>query len=88
MQIDKGSEVVVAAFRNSQNLTMIIGSVIAKSGCWSMIKGGVTPDQTMQANLYNPDQTMQANLYFEVFYYLLLSRFTRLSLLCFIFVAK
>lgn len=52
MQIDKGSEVVKAAIRNSQNTTLMLGSVIAKSGCWSMIKGGVTPNESMQANLY------------------------------------
>ncbi|CAA2978389.1 endo-1,4-beta-xylanase A-like [Olea europaea subsp. europaea] len=32
--------------------SIVVGSVMSKSGCWSLLKGGFTVDQYMKAQLY------------------------------------
>lgn len=44
---------MVAMIYNSAQKTVItVGSVIAKSGCWSMIKGGLTVDHNAHSELH------------------------------------
>ncbi|CAL5329584.1 endo-1,4-beta-xylanase 5-like [Camellia sinensis] len=52
VQINEGSEAVVAKVKVLQNETMVVGSVIAQSGCWSMLKGGLAVNLTMPAELF------------------------------------
>ncbi|KAF8404640.1 hypothetical protein HHK36_009528 [Tetracentron sinense] len=52
VQINEGSDKVVAVFKNVHNQTIIAGSVIAQSGCWSMLKGGLTVNLTSPAQLH------------------------------------
>lgn len=52
VQINEGKETVVAAFRNFDDQKMVVGSIIAQCGCWSMLKGGFSADQTMSFELY------------------------------------
>lgn len=40
VQINKGKEVFVAKLVNSTGQETVIGTVIAMSGCWSLVKGG------------------------------------------------
>ncbi|XP_016501395.1 endo-1,4-beta-xylanase 5-like isoform X2 [Nicotiana tabacum] len=53
VQLSEGSDIVVAMIYNSvENTVHVAGSVIAKSGCWSMIKGGLTVDQNAPSVLH------------------------------------
>ncbi|XP_059311261.1 endo-1,4-beta-xylanase 5-like isoform X2 [Lycium ferocissimum] len=53
VQLSEGSDIVVAMIYNEvQKTVTTVGSVIAKSGCWSMIKGGLTVDQNAPAVLH------------------------------------
>ncbi|KAK4378580.1 hypothetical protein RND71_000442 [Anisodus tanguticus] len=53
VQLSEGSDIVVAMIYNSvQEKVTTVGSVIAKSGGWSMIKGGLTVDQNVPAVLH------------------------------------
>ncbi|CAI9770072.1 unnamed protein product [Fraxinus pennsylvanica] len=52
VQISEGKETVAAFLKTPDQESIIVGSVIAKSGCWSMLKGGFTVDQNMKAQLY------------------------------------
>ncbi|XP_059648018.1 endo-1,4-beta-xylanase 4-like isoform X2 [Cornus florida] len=65
VQISEGNEIVVAKFRNSQNLSMIVGSVIAQPGCWSMLKGGLTVDVTMPAELHFESKNTSIELWVD-----------------------
>ncbi|XP_059650100.1 endo-1,4-beta-xylanase 5-like [Cornus florida] len=65
VQISEGNEIVAAKFRNSQKISMTVGSVIAQSGCWSMIKGGLTVNVTMPAELYFESQNTGIELWVD-----------------------
>lgn len=52
VQINRGKEMVVAAYKNSRNQTITVGSVLAQSGCWSLLKGGISVDITTSVDLY------------------------------------
>ncbi|KAK2971771.1 hypothetical protein RJ640_018460 [Escallonia rubra] len=52
VQISEGKETVVVALRGSSKPRMVIGSVIAHSGCWSMVKGGITVNVSKTFELY------------------------------------
>ena len=52
VQINEGKETVVAAFRNFDDQKMVVGSIIAQCGCWSMLKGGFSANQTTSFELY------------------------------------
>ncbi|KAK2982320.1 hypothetical protein RJ640_009017, partial [Escallonia rubra] len=52
VQISEGKETVSVALKDSRNPRNIIGSVVAQSGCWSMIKGGIAVNASMSAELY------------------------------------
>ncbi|KAH6773244.1 hypothetical protein C2S51_011648 [Perilla frutescens var. frutescens] len=51
-QINEGSEIVSAFIRAPNGENTIVGSVIAKSGCWSMLKGGFTSTHEMKVHLF------------------------------------
>lgn len=52
MQINEGKETVFATFTNFDETNVVVGSVVAQPGCWSMIKGGFSADYTMPIELY------------------------------------
>ncbi|KAK3034827.1 hypothetical protein RJ639_033732 [Escallonia herrerae] len=52
VQISEGKETVVVALRDSSKPRMVIGSVLAQSGCWSMVKGGITVNVSKTFELY------------------------------------
>ncbi|KAL3830902.1 hypothetical protein ACJIZ3_019704 [Penstemon smallii] len=53
VQIGDGKANVSALLKTSNNAQLItVGSVIAKFGCWSMLKGGFTLDQDTVAQLF------------------------------------
>ncbi|PIN10216.1 Endo-1,4-beta-xylanase [Handroanthus impetiginosus] len=52
LQLDRGSEVVSAFLQIPNGQSIIIGSVVAKSGCWSMLKGGFTIPENMRAQIF------------------------------------
>lgn len=50
--MNKGKEIISAFLEYPNGTSLIVGSVIAKSGCWSMLKGGFTVEEDMHANIY------------------------------------
>ncbi|KAI3953278.1 hypothetical protein MKX01_042273 [Papaver californicum] len=52
IRISKGNEAVSAMFKTKDGQLLHAGTVIAKSGCWSMLKGGISANSTSQADLY------------------------------------
>ncbi|MCL7023727.1 hypothetical protein MKW94_003891, partial [Papaver nudicaule] len=52
VQINKGNEAVSAIFRTKDGQLLHAGTVLAKSGCWSMLKGGISTNTTSHADLY------------------------------------
>lgn len=51
-QLDRGDEIVSAFLTQPDGEDTIVGTVIAKSDCWSMLKGGFTVEENMKAQLY------------------------------------
>ncbi|XP_026393418.1 uncharacterized protein LOC113288554 [Papaver somniferum] len=51
IQVSEGEETVEAIFKTTDGFTHA-GSTIAQSGCWSMLKGGLTVDSSGYADLY------------------------------------
>lgn len=51
IQVTSGNESVTAVFKTSSGFKAA-GSVIAKSKCYSMLKGGFTVDESGPAELY------------------------------------
>uniref|UniRef100_M1AXY6 Endo-1,4-beta-xylanase C n=1 Tax=Solanum tuberosum TaxID=4113 RepID=M1AXY6_SOLTU len=63
VQLSEGSDTVVAMIYNSaQKTVIIVGSVIAKSGCWSMIKGGLTVDHNAPSVLHFQSNNTKSEL--------------------------
>lgn len=53
MQVSEGDEIPVKAmYKTSSNISHAVGTVIAKSGCWSMLKGGISVNNSGPAELY------------------------------------
>ncbi|KAI3958913.1 hypothetical protein MKX01_023589 [Papaver californicum] len=53
VQISKGNEEAVSAMFKTKDAQLLhAGTAIAKSGCWSMLKGGIFTNTTSQADLY------------------------------------
>lgn len=52
IQVNSGNESVTAVFKTTSSGFKAAGSVIAKSKCWSMLKGGFTVDESGPAELY------------------------------------
>ncbi|PIA51228.1 hypothetical protein AQUCO_01100219v1, partial [Aquilegia coerulea] len=51
IQVSEGSETVTAIVKTQRGYT-IAGTVVAKSGCWSMLKGGLTVESSGPSELY------------------------------------
>ncbi|KAH6793415.1 hypothetical protein C2S52_003892 [Perilla frutescens var. hirtella] len=51
-QVSEGDETLVAYMQTSSGEFILVGSVIAKFGCWSMLKGGFTADDDMKVDLF------------------------------------
>ncbi|KAF4382329.1 hypothetical protein G4B88_011281 [Cannabis sativa] len=53
VQVSNGSNVTVrAGFETSSGLKLFAGSTVAESNCWTMLKGGLTVDESGPAQLY------------------------------------
>ncbi|CAH8329356.1 unnamed protein product [Eruca vesicaria subsp. sativa] len=52
LQVSKGKAPVRAVFKNNNGEYTHAGAVIAESKCWSMLKGGLTVDESGPAELY------------------------------------
>ncbi|XP_073310017.1 endo-1,4-beta-xylanase 5-like [Primulina huaijiensis] len=52
IQISKGREKVAAFMKVSDQESVVVGSVLARAGCWSMLKGGFQVYQDYNAELY------------------------------------
>ncbi|KAK6136479.1 hypothetical protein DH2020_029775 [Rehmannia glutinosa] len=62
---DKGSETVSAFYTSTNYHTVLIGSVVAKSGCWSMLKGGFTAYENMKAELHFSTNNTDVELWID-----------------------
>ena len=51
IQVSSGNTPVTAVFRTNSG-PQYAGAVFAESGCWSMLKGGLTVDSSGPAELY------------------------------------
>lgn len=51
IQVSEGIAPVTAVLNTSTGLKYA-GAIVAESGCWSMVKGGLTVDESGQAELY------------------------------------
>ncbi|KAL2477463.1 Glycosyl hydrolase family 10 protein [Forsythia ovata] len=65
VQISEGKETVAAFLKIPDQESIVIGSVIAKSGCWSMLKGGFTLDQNLKAQLYFLSNNTRVGLWLD-----------------------
>ncbi|XP_060667184.1 endo-1,4-beta-xylanase 5 [Ziziphus jujuba] len=52
IQVSGGSNIQIRAVFNTSNGFKHVGATIAESGCWSMLKGGLTVDASGPAHLY------------------------------------
>lgn len=52
IQVSSGSNVTVTAVFKTSTGFKHAGSTIAESNCWSMLKGGLTVDESGPAQLY------------------------------------
>ncbi|CAN4107947.1 unnamed protein product [Withania somnifera] len=63
VQLSEGTDIVVAMISHSvQKTVTTVGSVIAKSGCWSMIKGGLTVDNNASSVLHFKSNNTRSEL--------------------------
>ncbi|TXG64105.1 hypothetical protein EZV62_011099 [Acer yangbiense] len=51
VQISEGSETVAAIFKTSDGKLLYGGKVLAKHGCWSLLKGGLVANFTSSAHI-------------------------------------
>ncbi|KAL0335090.1 UNVERIFIED_CONTAM: Endo-1,4-beta-xylanase 4 [Sesamum radiatum] len=65
LQLDKGKDIVSAFLKIPNGQSIIVGSVIAKSGCWSMLKGGFTVHENMKAEIYFTSKNTQVELWID-----------------------
>ncbi|KAL0365171.1 UNVERIFIED_CONTAM: Endo-1,4-beta-xylanase 4 [Sesamum angustifolium] len=65
LQLDKGKDIVSAFLEIPNGQSIIVGSVIAKSGCWSMLKGGFTVHENMKAEIYFTSKNTQVELWID-----------------------
>ncbi|KAK0581524.1 hypothetical protein LWI29_014799 [Acer saccharum] len=65
LQLNEGKGPVTAVFKTGEGFTHA-GSAIAQSGCWSMLKGGLTGNASGPAEIYF-QVTTDANGFFETF---------------------
>ncbi|RZR86710.1 hypothetical protein BHM03_00013955 [Ensete ventricosum] len=52
LQVDQGHTTVTAIFKTAKDGFVHVGAVEARSGCWSMLKGGLTAKSSGPAEFY------------------------------------
>ncbi|CAL9071899.1 unnamed protein product, partial [Musa textilis] len=52
LQVDQGNTTVTAVFKTAKDGFVHVGAVEARSGCWSMLKGGLTAKSSGPAEFY------------------------------------
>ncbi|RWW40025.1 hypothetical protein BHE74_00054606, partial [Ensete ventricosum] len=52
LQVDQGNTTVTAIFKTAKDGFVHVGAVEARSGCWSMLKGGLTAKSSGPAEFY------------------------------------
>ncbi|XP_051146971.1 endo-1,4-beta-xylanase 5-like [Andrographis paniculata] len=65
LQLSEGRDIVQAFVNTSGPNRLIVGSVVARSGCWSMLKGGFTVDQNMKTQLYFKSNNTKAEIWID-----------------------
>lgn len=51
IQVSRGSDTVAAVFKTSDGKLIDAGKVLAKHGCWSLLKGGLAANFTSLAEI-------------------------------------
>ncbi|XP_018448450.1 endo-1,4-beta-xylanase 5-like [Raphanus sativus] len=64
LQVSQGNSPVKAVFKKSGE-NKLAGSVIAESKCWSMLKGGLTVDESGPADLYFESEDTTAEIWVD-----------------------
>ncbi|KAI3913551.1 hypothetical protein MKX01_022132 [Papaver californicum] len=64
IQVSEGEETVVAVFKTTDGFTHE-GAPIAQSGCWSMLKGGLTVDSSGYAELYFQSNNTKVDIWVD-----------------------
>ncbi|KAB1208368.1 Endo-1,4-beta-xylanase [Morella rubra] len=65
IQVNSGNESVTAVFKTTSSGFKAAGSVIARSKCWSMLKGGFTVDESGPAELYFESKNSSVELWVD-----------------------
>ncbi|KAL0365173.1 UNVERIFIED_CONTAM: Endo-1,4-beta-xylanase 5-like [Sesamum angustifolium] len=65
LRLDEGKEIVSAYLRIPNGQNRIVGSVIAESGCWSMLKGGFSVDENGKARLFFACRNTRVELWID-----------------------
>ncbi|CAN1285015.1 Endo-1,4-beta-xylanase 5 [Linum perenne] len=66
IQVSQGSVPVTATFKTSSNNGFVdAGAVVAESGCWSMLKGGLTVNVSGDAELYFHSDSSTADIWVD-----------------------
>ncbi|KAI3867631.1 hypothetical protein MKW98_006008 [Papaver atlanticum] len=64
IQVRQGKEPVTAVFKTTHGLKFA-GLAVARSGCWSMLKGGLTVDSSGYADLYFQTNNMNVEIWVD-----------------------
>ncbi|KAI3867632.1 hypothetical protein MKW98_006009 [Papaver atlanticum] len=64
IQVSHGKGPVTAVFKTTDGFTFA-GSAVARSGCWSMLKGGLTVDSSGYAELYFQSNNTNAEVWVD-----------------------
>ncbi|WCJ43842.1 Endo-1 4-beta-xylanase 4 [Euphorbia peplus] len=65
LQVSEGSNVPVTAIFKTKDGYKSAGAVVAKSNCWSMLKGGLTVDTSGPAHLYFQSNNTQVEIWVD-----------------------
>ncbi|MCL7030894.1 hypothetical protein MKW94_015065 [Papaver nudicaule] len=64
IQVSEGEETVTAIFKTTDGYHQA-GATVAQSGCWSMLKGGLTIDSTGYAELYFQSNNTKVDIWVD-----------------------
>ncbi|KAI3958914.1 hypothetical protein MKX01_023590 [Papaver californicum] len=64
IQVSEGEETVAAIFKTTDGFTQA-GATIGQSGCWSMLKGGLTVDSSGYAELYFQSNNTKVDIWVD-----------------------
>ncbi|RZC46869.1 hypothetical protein C5167_039810 [Papaver somniferum] len=64
IQVSHGKEPVTAVFKTTDGFTFA-GSAVARSGCWSMLKGGLTVNSSGYAELYFQSNSINVEIWVD-----------------------